>query len=235
MVKFQLDHKRKSRRVVYREVLVLVKPWKTAMALLFSAILGSGCTFFDLPDQSGILLFQDDFSSPSSGWNRYHGDTYTSDYHDGTYRIAILQKNIEAWALPGFDFTDVIIEVAGTSVNGAEDNVFGVLCRYRDSENFYFFLISSDGYAGIGLSHQGNRQLLTGESMLPSEAIHSGSSTNLIQAQCIGNQLSLSVNGSLIHQAESDQLKSGDVGLIVGSYEDDGTEVFFDNFVVKIP
>jgi hypothetical protein len=207
--------------------------------LLHVSILGlltiTSCTFYDLPDQSGTLLFQDDFSSPTSGWNRYHGDTYISDYNDGRYHIATYQKNIEAWALPGFDFTDVVIEVTGTSVDGLENNMYGILCRYLDSGNFYFFVISSDGYAGIGVSAMGKRELLTGESMLPSEEILQGTATNLIQAQCVGNQLSLSVNGSLIHQVESDQIKSGDVGLIVGSYEDEGTEIFFDNFSVRNP
>ncbi len=206
-----------------------------AIFLILGITALTGCTFFNVPNEPGVLLFQDDFSSPNSGWDRYRGETYISDYNEGAYHIEIFQKNIEAWALPGFDFTDVIVEVAGTSVDGPENNVYGVLCRYRDSENFYFFLISSDGYSGIGLLHQGNRELLTGESMFPAEAIIQGSATNLIQAQCVGNQLSLSVNGSMIYQVISDRLKSGDVGLIAGSYEDGGTEIFFDNFTVKNP
>ena len=204
--------------------------------ILFIGLLASsGCAIFDLPNQSGMLLFQDDFSSPNSGWDRYRGETYISDYLEGMYHIAVFEKNIEAWALPGFDFTDVIIEVAVTSMDGPEDNAYGILCRYRDTENFYFFVISSDGYSGIGLSYNGEREILTGESMLPSEAILKGSATNLIQAECVGNQLSLSVNGSIVYQVQSDKLETGDVGLIVGSYEDEGTEIFFDNFVVKNP
>ncbi|OGO17381.1 MAG: hypothetical protein A2Z14_12015 [Chloroflexi bacterium RBG_16_48_8] len=211
------------------------KSWIFTLFLLIVTLISSGCTLFNLPDESGVLLFQDDFSSPNSGWNRYRGETYISDYADGAYRIAVFEKDVEAWALPGLNFSDVIVEVAGTSVNGPEDNVFGVLCRYRDSENFYFFVISSDGYSGIGLFYEGKRELLTGESMLPSNAILKGSTTNLIKAQCVGNQLSLYVNGSLVNQAGSDKLKSGDVGLIAGNYEDGKTEVFFDHFSVKNP
>jgi hypothetical protein len=211
------------------------KPQVYFLVLLFGILACSGCTISDLSNQSGMLLFQDDFSSPNSGWNRYRGDTYISDYHDGMYHIAVFEKNIEAWALPGFDFTDVIIAVAVTSLDGPEDNAYGILCRYSDTENFYFFVISSDGYSGIGLSYKGKREILTGESMLPSEAILKGSATNLIQAECVGNQLSLSVNGTTVNQVQSDKLTTGDVGLIAGSYEDEGTEVFFDNFVVKNP
>jgi hypothetical protein len=215
--------------------LVLGKSWIVVCFSIIGLVAFTGCTPFELPSESGVLLFQDDFSSTNSGWDSYRGETYSSDYNEGAYRIAIFQKNIEAWALPGFDFSDVIIEVAGTSVDGPDDNVYGVLCRYRDPENFYFFLISSDGYSGIGISFQGSRELLTGESMLPSEAILQGSATNLIQAQCVGNQLSLYVNGSLIYHVESNKIKSGDVGLIAGSYVDNGTEVLFDNFIVRNP
>jgi hypothetical protein len=205
------------------------------LVLLFGLLISSGCAIYDLPNQSGMLLFQDDFSSPNSGWDRYRGDTYVSDYHDGMYHISVFEKNIEAWSLPGFDFSDVIIEVAVTSLDGPEDNAYGIICRYNDIENFYFFVISSDGYSGIGLSYNGKREILTGESMLPSEAILKGSATNLIQAECVGKQLTLSVNGTIINQVQSEKLKTGDVGLIAGSYEDGGTEVFFDNFVVKNP
>jgi hypothetical protein len=229
-----MDKKRLNRSHI-SDNLILGKPWEVVIFLIIGMIAVTGCTLFGLPQEPGVLLFQDDFSSPNSGWNRYRGETYVSDYDEGTYRIAIFDKNIEAWALPGFDFVDVVIEVAATSEDGTENNVYGVLCRYSDPENFYFFLISSDGYAGIGLSYLGKRELLTGENMFPSEAIIKGSATNLIQAQCVGNQLSLSVNGSLIYQVESEKLKSGDVGLIAGSYEDAGTEVFFDNFTVKNP
>lgn len=195
----------------------------------------SGCSFFDLPEEPGVLLFQDDFSSPNSGWDRYHGESYISDYDNGAYRIAVFQKNVEAWALPGLDLSDVIIEVTATSVNDPEDNVFGVLCRYQDPENFYFFLISSDGFSGIGVSHQGKRELLTGESMLPSDVILKGIASNLIQVQCIRDKLSISVNGTTINEVVSNKLKSGDVGLIAGTYEYASTEILFDNFTVRNP
>jgi hypothetical protein len=203
--------------------------------LLGSILVISSCPLFDLPEEPGVVLFQDDFSSPSSGWDRYQGSTYISDYTNSSYRIAVLQENYEAWALAGLNFSDAIIEVSATSVKGPEDNAYGVICRYQNPDNYYFFLISSDGYSGIGVVYQGQRELLTGESMLPSEAILTGPLTNLIEVQCVDNTLSISVNGIEISEVKSDLLKSGDVGLITGTYDLQKTEIIFDNFSVKNP
>jgi len=208
---------------------------KPILLILVAIFSSSSCTLFNLPNETGVLLFQDDFSSTNSGWNQYRGDSYISEYSEGAYRILVYKKDVEAWALPGLNFSDVIVEVAGTSTDDLENNVFGVLCRYQDSENFYFFLISSDGYSGIGLFYNGKRELLTGDVMLPSDAILKGTATNLIQARCDGNELSLSVNGTMVNQVRSDKLQLGDVGLIAGNYEDGITEILFDDFSVKNP
>jgi len=203
--------------------------------IITGLLICSSCSVFELPEEAGVLLFQDDFSSTNSGWDRSKAETYVTDYDNGAYRIEVFQKNHEAWALPGLNFSDVIIEVSATKTNGPEDNVFGILCRYRDPQNFYFFLISSDGYAGIGLYHDGKRTLLSGDSLLPSEAIVQASATNTLKVQCVEDTLTLDVNGSLVYEVQSNTLKNGDVGLIAGTYEHSGIIVLFDNFSVRNP
>jgi hypothetical protein len=214
--------------------MILQKP---CLSFIFSMVLflTSGCSSFGLPEEAGVILFQDDFSSPNSGWDRYTSETYSTEYEDGTYRIEVLEMNHEAWALPGLNFSDVLIETTVTKTSGPEDNVFGVLCRYQDQENFYFFLISSDGYAGIGQYLDGERSLLSGESMLPSKAIVTSNATNSLRVRCVDETLSMEVNGTLIYELQSDALAAGDVGLIAGSYEQSGLTVLFDDFSVRNP
>jgi hypothetical protein len=223
-------------RIGLRETIMKKLRHWMLISLFLSELTGiTGCAIFNLPKDPGAVLFQDDFSSPNSGWDRYHGEMYESDYSDGGYRIAVFQENQEAWALPGLDFSDVIIEVVATKISGPSDDVYGVLCRYVDPRNFYFFLISSDGYAGVGLNQDGERRLLSGETMLPSDSIVQGTSTNSFHIECVGNRLSLSVNNDVIYEIQSSALRSGDVGLIAGTYEHAGTEVLFDNFSVRNP
>ncbi|MCH8338416.1 MAG: hypothetical protein IH858_06180 [Chloroflexi bacterium] len=183
----------------------------------------------------GEVVFQDDFSRPVSGWDRYNDPTYSSDYYEGGYRIHVLEPNTDAWASPRLDLADVQIEVDATKLGGPDDNVFGVLCRYKDSRNFYFFLVSSDGYTGIGVYKDGRRRLLTDDSLLPSEAVNRGNALNHIRADCDGYQLRLLVNGILVAEAQAAEWPRGDVGLIAGTYDQAGTEILFDNFSVLQP
>lgn len=193
------------------------------------------CTWLEPPVETGAVLFQDDFSRVASGWDRYIDDTYVTDYADGAYRIGIFTPETSAWARPHLEFSDVRIQVSATKADGSDNNVFGVLCRYQDAQNFYFFLISSDGYSGIGVYRDGVETLMSDDSMLPSEAILQGSTTNNIQAECIGDVLTLYINGVQEVQVQTTEWSQGDVGLIAGTYTQPGTEILFERFSVIKP
>lgn len=203
-----------------------------ALALTGSAL---ACNLQSPPAMPGDVLFQDDFSRTFSGWDRYHDDLYSADYAQGGYRIQIFAPQTDAWANPGLSLSDVRIEFDATKQSGPDDNSLGVLCRYQNAHDFYFFLISSDGYAGIGISLDGRRVLLSGDTMYPSGAVLIGNATNHIRADCIGYQLVLYVNGILVAQAQSSQWAVGDVGLTAGSYDQPGVDVLFTNFTVIQP
>jgi len=118
---------------------------------------------------------------------------------------------------------------------GNDDNLFGVTCRVQTTQDFYAFLISADGYYGI-YKHQDDKfQLLGQNAMLPSEVIQQGNQVNHIRADCIGNTLSLHINGVKIAETQDDQYTRGDVGLIAGALSDPGVDIHFDNFTVFKP
>ena len=186
-------------------------------------------------EQPAGLLFQDDFSDPESGWDKVSVSDGITDYADGVYRIFVNTSNTDVWSNPGLSFTDTRIEVDATKVDGADDNDFGLICRYKDSSNFYFFVISSDGYYGIGKVVDGKQQLIGVETMPPSEFINQGNDTNHLRADCAGTTLSIYVNDQLLANYEDGEFSSGDVGLIAGSFDNAGVDVHFDNFVVSKP
>jgi hypothetical protein len=186
-------------------------------------------------DEPERLLFQDDFSNPNSGWDSLHNEDGVTDYQNGQYRIFVNTTNTDVWANPGLNFTNTIIEVDATKVGGDDNNDLGVICRYKDDENFYFFVISSDGYYGIGKLKDGQQVLIGMESMPPTDVVKQGAATNHIQAVCDGSTLRLVVNGELLAETTDPDLTSGDAGLLAGSFEDPGTDILFDNFVVREP
>jgi hypothetical protein len=185
--------------------------------------------------QSGRVLFQDDFSDPDSGWNRANTERGETDYADGVYRILVNEANVDIWSKPGRDFTDVHIEVDALKVGGDRDNRFGVICRAVDPTHFYTFIISSDGYYGIGKIKGETYQLIGMDSLRPSDAIHLGSEFNHIRADCVGSTLALYVNGKKLTEVQDAEFATGDVGLIAGTYQSPGTDVRFDNFIVYQP
>ncbi len=206
----------------------------TILGALFPIIL-SACDLLTPAVNPGEVLFQDDFSRVDSGWDRYADETYSADYIDGGYHIKINAMDTLVWSLPDVDFEDVLIRVEGSRLQGPVDNVYGVICRYVNPENFIFFLISSDMYAGIGRYSAGVKELLNHETLLPTDAIGAIDEVNLIQAACVGNELTLWVNGEIVAHATISELSQGDVGLIAGTYEEAGVEIFFDNFSTLMP
>ena len=87
------------------------------------------------------ILFQDDFSDSSSGWDDYSSEEGSTEYSNGVYRIYVNAASSDYWANPGLSFKDTVTTVDATKVGGPDDNDFGLLCRYQDIDNYYFFII----------------------------------------------------------------------------------------------
>ncbi len=181
------------------------------------------------------VIYQDDFSNPDSGWSRATQANGLADYDDGVYRILVNTPNTDIWGLAGRSFGDVRVEVDAFKVSGDRNNRFGIVCRASEAVKFYVFIISSDGYYGIGKIKGLDYQLIGMDAMLRSDKIPRGSGMIRLRADCVGNTLSLYVNDEMIYQTQDTEFDSGDAGLIAGTYSIPGTDIRFDNFEVLQP
>ncbi|MEJ2753337.1 MAG: hypothetical protein P8169_11780, partial [Chloroflexota bacterium] len=68
-----------------------------------------------------------------------------------------------------------------------------------------------------------------------SELINQGIASNDIQASCIGNQLSLAVNGEPLLTVTDPEFASGDIGLAASTLQQGTVEVAFDDLRVFAP
>jgi hypothetical protein len=184
---------------------------------------------------SGGILYQDNFSDPKSGWGRLDGEAGVAGYSNGAYQIYVKAPNVNLWAHAGMDFSTVRMEVTAMAADGPQENRMGLICRRKDDANFYYFVISADGYFGIGKVRDGKWTLLNGDQMQPNTAIQSGTKINHLRADCIGSSLILYVNDQLVGSVMDADFASGDVGLLAGSFDVPGVDVYFDNFVVLKP
>jgi hypothetical protein len=208
------------------------------LLFLLVALATSACQSYRIADmltKSGEALFKDDFSDPSSGWARATSTDGTTDYFGGGFRIWVNTTDYDLWSTPGLDFSNTRIETDVYLIGGPVENRFGLLCRYRDAQNFYFFIVSSDGYFGIGKLIGGVRSLLGQEMMAYNPAITQGVALNHLRADCIGETLTLYINGAPVGMVQDADLASGDVGLLAGTFDQPGADAVFDNFVVIKP
>lgn len=214
---------------------------RIATLLLVGGLLAlAGCApATPTPRADGVIL-DDDFANPQSGWDDYSASDITTTYADGQYRIQVQAPNLDAWGLAGLDLNDMRIAVDTRYGAGPADNTFGVLCRHTvsgEANNFYFFLISSDGYYAMGkvvkdaytfLNPAGDYEALAAIQTDPG-------AVNRLEAVCQGDQLAFTVNGVAVATAQDAELTHGDVGLIAGSFNTGGVEILFDNVVVRQP
>jgi hypothetical protein len=211
--------------------------------LLILALFGSSCqseigatSSPQQPVPTSDIIFMDDFTYNTTGWSTWSDERGIVNYENGAMRILVNEPNALHWTNPGLTFEDVKIEVDATKQAGPDENDFGVICRHQDEQNMYFFVISSDGYFGIGKLKGGEEMLIGMDKFgFDNQTIRAGQATNHLRVDCIGSKLTLYVNDKKLAEVEDSDFPLGDVGLLAGSYDTPGVDILFDNFVVREP
>lgn len=206
------------------------------LMILLLALTNLACSSIGTKTPEGNILFSDDFSDTSNKWDQVTETTRTTGYADSAYRITVNEINSDVWANPGKQsFTDTRIEVDATKSAGPDDNDFGLICRYIDTDRFYYGVISSDGYYAIMKMAADGGSPLGSDKMAESDLINTGEATNHIRLDCIGSVLTLYINGTLVDQQVDTEFTAGNAGLLAGTFSEPGTDILFDNFFVYKP
>jgi hypothetical protein len=208
----------------------------TILSLLFAFGLAA-CLPMDLGNpapEPGTTLFFDDFSDPASGWERFTSAEGTMDYDGNGFRFLVNALDTNFWSVAGGSYRNVRVEVDVAKLDGPDENRIGVLCRFLQG-NYYFFMVSSDGYYTIGKFIGGNVIQLGQSQMQFNPSIHTGLAVNHLRGDCNGDTLTFYVNGAPVAQAQDPDLSEGDVGLLAGTFSQPGVDVIFDNFFVLQP
>jgi hypothetical protein len=197
----------------------------------------SACTSVSIPTivpaNSGDILYQEQFEENTTGWARVSNDNGIMDYDGGGYRILVRQPKLNFWSTPEKNFGDVRVEADVIKLNGPDENRMGLMCRYQNG-NYYFFIISNDGFYVIG-KFIGDQVILLGQNeMQASEMIQTGT-MNHLRADCVGNTLTFYINFTQVARALDADLLTGDVGVLAGAFSEPGVDVMFDNFLVLQP
>jgi len=171
--------------------------------------------------------FRDDFSDPTSGWASDDGEQWGFGYFDGGYRMYNNHPFAEVCSSRTRFHTDVVISVDVEKLSGPNSAYYGISCR-KTGNNYYTLGINGNNGYVIYKSTGGKRALITsGESA----AIRAGNQSNSLVATCIGNVLTLTVNGvEVVSVVDVGPLFGSMIGLVVGTVGEPEIVVLFDNF-----
>ena len=185
-----------------------------------------------------LILFQDDFSNPASGWIVTKKDYAEFGYLDGEYRILLNKADFNTYSLvPKQTFDNCSAEADVRLAAGPSNGVFGILCRAEaDAQTVhkaYVFAIRGDGFYAIlkRTSPSFWDAIAYGKE---SKAIKPGNAVNHLRADCSGDTLTFYINGEKLLEKTDPAFKTGGVGLAVTTQPKSETlDVRFDNFVVR--
>jgi len=128
---------------------------------------------------------------------------------------------------------DVAMSTSATWMSGASDYGYSLLCRYRNSRNYYLVGVLSGGRYNMARYRDGALTSLT-HGIRQSNYIDDAE--NDVTVRCVGDDpttLSLEVNGRTVASAKDPTgLEGGNVGMRVGSGESTVT-LRFEDFVLK--
>ena len=194
------------------------------LALLLAA--GLACSPASLAPSS---LFKDNFSKSDSGWCVDKDNTSALDYIDGEYVFTVQSTNWFVWCNPGQTFDDIHVETTAKNVSGSDDTIFGLVCHYQQSDDFYYLGITSQGLYTIRLYLNGKDQVLAEDQ---SASITPNADSYLLGADCGNGSFTLYVDGQQIATASDDTYTSGDIGLFTWSGENVPAEIHYDDIAV---
>lgn len=182
----------------------------------------------------GSILLADTFAPPNPAWARFDTDTSAVYAMRGELFIEDRGRGIAAYTrLLDQTYVDARISVIVRMVQGTMNNWMGALCRQQDEDNYYLLAISADGYYLIMQVENGVASPLVGPTF--SEAIRQGKTENALEVACLGDTLSLAVNGELLATYTDAALRqvAGYIGLFADAVDPGQmTTVAFGNFVL---
>lgn len=180
-----------------------------------------------------VLVYEDDFSDPNSGWDDAFDRHSIKQYGNNKYYIELTTSNLVAWGLANRDVADFRLEVDATQEAGPNNNGFGILFRFQDRDNYYRFDISGEGYFLVSKFYRGEWTTLV--PWTASSALNVGQATNRLMVEAVGNRIRLFANGTEIGQTTDDSLSHGNFGFFANTFTEPNLIVSFDNIKLWVP
>lgn len=210
-----------------RNKIILPRQPEWLLALLALLVL-SGC---------GLLRadFEETFDNPSA-WAIRNIDYVTTEVVDERLHMTIDFPDSMFWTTAGRrNLADGRFAVTVEPLAGSVEAAYGLVLRASPGgEDFYFFLISADGYYSVGSCREGctNVDALTalGDALwTPSPLITTGlNQTHTLAVDAVGDTLIFYINDQEVARRTDDAFTQGDIGIMLQTF-DSAAAVAFDD------
>ena len=182
----------------------------------------------------------EEFDGDISWWSWFltNGDENQFDIYQDNGRITFEMYDTNIWAYLTYDeyiYEDVEVHTLVEN-RGMNTNSISLMCRYDENLGWYEFNIGSNGLYDIlrfdGDLSTGDYTLLTSGG---SNNIRTGKEVNEYAIQCVGNEMSLWINGVYTNSVTDRTFKEGLIGISASSYDVTPIIVDFDYVDIVYP
>jgi hypothetical protein len=180
-----------------------------------------------------LQAVQDDFATPQpERWGLTTNSDMWQGYENGRLVIIVKKPNMTTWIPMQVQFfQDFDVSIQTAIIDGPKDNLYGVIFRYQDADNFYYF-----GLSGTGNYLLVKRKLGKWVNLLPStRADFVNGDKNQIRLKVSGKRIQAFVNGvEAVNFMEQDSPKRGTIAMSASTLDEAGTYVAFDDLQLTI-
>lgn len=179
-------------------------------------------------------VYEQTFRRAGSSWEANETDEASLFTEGGAYHIAVESAEYLTWYISpdvsDLDLADYLVEVDVWTEQQALDAEYGLIFRYVDGDNFYWFTLS-DGWYSVYKKVAGEWTALIdwteSDAILPEEG-----DLNRIGVLVEGGRIAFLINDKVVAGLKDDSLSAGSAGVAAGTFDEGGLEAAFDNFTI---
>ena len=180
--------------------------------------------------QAGALMYEEDFTAPGEEWQVKDAGDAVYALDGQAYSIQVNKQSWMAWNATKGDYADFMLQFDATLVEGDKDNAIGALFRFVDKNNYYELDINGNQSYSVGADVDDTWTQIV--SWTQNTAIKPLGQTNRVRLMAYGSTFSLYVNEQFVGQFSDSTFSSGDVAVVVTSYDNPPARATFDNIKV---
>lgn len=205
---------------------------------LACALLAGTAVAQDAPTRTaapGTRVIVDTFDDPATGWTQHASNGGIAvAYRDGTYQVVMTTPTPLQMIESGVRFADGVVSVDLADLQPTGPHPQGLFVRAQDLDNYYGYLVQSNGTFTIFLWQNGMYFDVSGANAALPEGLYNPDGLNALDVITEGPILRFFLNYREIFSLPDAKWNDGAAGFLVGNLTFDPAGTVFDNWRVEI-